>query len=175
MKKSSFIHLIIAASFTTLIACQKIKKAEQASFSDWQKVEEDELKTLEKEAGGKLKSILNCRVRPVENYHIYYSLDFLEKATAKDTKQDNTPIKLYEEAIFGNYFYGNSNKTNNKTKIKTKKVKVLVKKEELINTYEVYEKVDSSQITRAEEEDIKKIEEKKKQEEEAKKKQSSEQ
>jgi hypothetical protein len=151
MRKKTFIKFIAGASLISLIACQKIKKEEQKSYSDWQPTDVSE---LEKKAETKVSTLMSCRLRPVENYHLYYTVYVPEKTSAKEEKVDKLTVKFYDDAYLGNYIHSyNADKSSaTSTKLSTKKVKALIKKDELLNILEVYEQ-DSTVLTRAEEEE----------------------
>lgn len=151
MRKKTFVKFIASASLISLIACQKIKKEEQKSYSDWQPTDVSE---LEKKAETKVSTLMSCRLRPVENYHLYYTVYVPEKASAKEEKVDKLTVKFYEDAYLGNYVHSyNADKSSaTSTKLSTKKVKALIKKDELLNILEVYEQ-DTTVLTRAEEEE----------------------
>ncbi len=129
----------IGFCFATLISCQKGNKNDEKSYSDWHSAEVNE---LEKQSETTVTSIVNCRFRPVENYHLYYSIYKPSKLDPKEDKVDKVTVKFYETAFLGNYNYGTNhdNAVATSTKLSTKKVKVLIKKEELIDVIEVYEK-----------------------------------
>ena len=151
MRKKTFIKFIASASLVSLIACQKIKKEEQKSYSDWQPTDVSE---LEKKAEAKVSTLMSCRLRPVENYHLYYTVYVPEKTSAKEEKVDKLTVKFYDDAYLGNYVhsYNADKSTATSTKLSTKKVKALIKKDELLNILEVYEQ-DTTVLTRAEEEE----------------------
>jgi hypothetical protein len=130
-----FIGLCLA----TLISCQKGSKHDENSYADWHAAE---VTDLEKQSETKVTSILSCRFRPVENYHLYYSIYKPTKLEPKEEKVDKVTVKFYETAFLGNYNYSTNydNAVVTSTKLSTKKVKVLIKKEELIDVIEVYEK-----------------------------------
>lgn len=151
MRKKTFIKFIASAYLISLIACQKIKKEEQKSYSDWQPTDVSE---LEKKAEAKVSTLMSCRLRPVENYHLYYTVYVPEKTSAKEEKVDKLTVKFYDDAYLGNYIhsYNADKSTATSTELSTKKVKALIKKDELLNILEVYEQ-DTTVLTRSEEEE----------------------